>query len=241
MKRCSSKQIEASLKQRILSGQMRPGSKLPSEEGLRKEFRASRTAVREAIRQLQGGGLVATVNGSGSFVSAGQLDQVFSAFSAYSLLIDDGEAICDLLELRLAIEGAAAARVAGQSNSAAVAAIERHLMAMEQAVLIEEFAIRDIEFHMELLRVSGNQLFAMLGKAMRDRYVRLAIDSYRSDKEQQREVTFQEHTHIMNAIREGKPTAARDAMRRHITQAKLRWERVNSKEADKVDMRESKK
>lgn len=236
MKRCSSKQIEESLKQRILSGQMRPGTKLPSEEGLRKEFCASRTAVREAIRQLQGGGLVATVNGSGSYVSSGQLDHVFSAFSAYSLLIDDRTAIRDLLELRQAIEGAASARVADQKKPTALEALEQRLSAMEQAVLIEEFAIRDIDFHMELLRVSGNQLFAMLGKAMRDRYVRFAIDSYRSDKSM-RDSTLLEHKHILNAIKEGKPTAARNAMRRHITQAKLRWERWHSEEADRADIR----
>src|SRR6476469_826285 len=82
-------QVESYLQDRILSGEWPTGFKLPSEAGLRKQFGASRTVIREAIRRLQGRGLLKTVNGSGSYVSGGQLEHVSQALNAYSMLTSD--------------------------------------------------------------------------------------------------------------------------------------------------------
>src|SRR6476661_11228556 len=106
----ASYQIESYLQDRILSGEWPTGFKLPSEAGLRKQFGASRTVIREAIRRLQGRGLLKTVNGSGSYVSGGQLEHVSQALNAYYMLTsDDDKTFGELLELRMAIEGDAAA------------------------------------------------------------------------------------------------------------------------------------
>ena len=222
----ASQHIEESLQRQILSGVLEPGAKLPSEQALCRQYQASRTAVREAIGQLKGCGLVETVNGSGSFVSRGRLENVFSALNAYSVLVTDGDAFADLLDLRMAIEGESAARVAEAGAAGEQrAALEKKLLAMRRVRLIEEFALLDIDFHMELLRASGNRLFAMLGDALRDRYARYVIDSYR-ELEVDREDTLEEHQQIMDAIGEGNGLAARESARRHIAQSRVRWEKL---------------
>src|SRR3984893_6742911 len=102
----ASHQIEIYLEERILSGDWPSDHKLPSEAGLRKQFGASRTAVREAIRRLQGRGLLKTINGSGSYVSGGRLEHVSQALNAYSMLAsDDDKTFGELLERRMAMEG----------------------------------------------------------------------------------------------------------------------------------------
>src|SRR3954454_5442533 len=88
-------QIEAYLQDRILSGEWPTGFKLPSEAGLQKQFGASRTVIREAIRRLQGRVLLKTVNGRGSYVSGGQLEHVSQALNAYSILMADDETFGD--------------------------------------------------------------------------------------------------------------------------------------------------
>jgi GntR family transcriptional regulator, transcriptional repressor for pyruvate dehydrogenase complex len=221
--------IETYLQQRILSGEWPSDFKLPSEAGLRQQFGASRTAVREAIRRLQGRGLLKTINGSGSYVAGGRLENVSQALNDYSVLVAGDKTFGDLLELRMAIEGDAAAKVAGNRSSDDWQRLEGRLAAMDACRLMEEFAILDIEFHMEMLRLSGNELFVSLGTALRDRYVRFAIDSYR-EGDRLRTDTMKEHRQIVQAVMSGNPAAAREAARQHVCQARGRWESVHEGE-----------
>ncbi len=62
-------QIEANLRQRILSNQLVAGNKLPSEAELEVEFGVSRITVRQALAALHTSGLIEKVNGRGSFVT----------------------------------------------------------------------------------------------------------------------------------------------------------------------------
>jgi GntR family transcriptional repressor for pyruvate dehydrogenase complex len=228
----ASHQIETYLQERILSGEWPSDHKLPSEAGLRKQFGASRTAVREAIRRLQGRGLLKTINGSGSYVSGGRLEHVSQALNDYSVLVAGDKTFGDLLELRMAIEGDATAKVAMNRSSDDWQRLEDRLAAMEAARVIEEFAILDIEFHMEMLRLSGNELFVSLGTALRDRYVRFVIDSYR-EGDRLRTVTMKEHREIVQAVMSGDPAAAREAARQHVCRARGRWETVHRGESTK--------
>jgi GntR family transcriptional repressor for pyruvate dehydrogenase complex len=222
-------QIESYLQDRILSGEWPTGFKLPSEAGLQKQFGASRTVIREAIRRLQGRGLLKTVNGSGSYVSGGQLEHVSQALNAYSMLAsDDDKTFGELLELRMAIEGDAAAKVASRQLSDDWQCLDARLTAMDAAHVVEEFAILDIDFHIELLRLSRNGLFASLGKALRGRWVRLAFDAFHKG-EGLREATMVEHREIFRAIMSGDPAVAREAARKHIWLARNRWNERQSR------------
>jgi GntR family transcriptional regulator len=52
----------------IKSGQFPPGSKLPSEDQLAREFSVSRVTLREALRVLEDDGVIVRRHGSGTFV-----------------------------------------------------------------------------------------------------------------------------------------------------------------------------
>ena len=224
------RQIESYLQDRILSGEWPSGHKLPSEAGLKQQFRASRTVIREALHRLEGRGLLQTINGSGSYVSSCQLDHVSQALNTYSLLASDEKTFFDLMELRLAIEGDAAAKVAVNRSSDDWQCLEQRLATMESTYVLEEVAILDIDFHMEVLHLSGNELFASLGKALRERYVRFAIDSYKNST-RPREGTIEEHREIVRAIMTGDPSVAREAARKHVYLARSRWESVRHNDA----------
>ncbi|WP_113700002.1 GntR family transcriptional regulator [Nonomuraea lactucae] len=60
-------QISEIIRSRIVSG-LPPGSPVPSEAELQKEFGVARTTARKAIRILRDQGLVHTVRGEGTFV-----------------------------------------------------------------------------------------------------------------------------------------------------------------------------
>lgn len=63
------KRIESDLRQRILSNELTPGEKLPSESEMIGTFGVSRITVRQALSELQAAGLIEKINGKGSFVS----------------------------------------------------------------------------------------------------------------------------------------------------------------------------
>jgi GntR family transcriptional repressor for pyruvate dehydrogenase complex len=225
-----SSDMESYMLDRILSGDWPVEHRLPSEASLCGQFDVSRTAVREAIRRLQGRGLLRTINGSGTYVASSQLEHVSQALNAYSTLAQDNKSFLELLELRMAIEGDAAAKVAAVRDADALKEIDAHMERMTATNLIEEFAILDIDFHMTLLRLSGNELFHSLGGALRDRYVRFAIEAYQriSDSKSR---TLKEHRDIVEAIRQGDPAAAREQARLHVWRARSRWEEEGLKGA----------
>ena len=63
------RQIAEELRLRIDSGQLEPGSQLPTEDELMEQHHASRNTVRGAINQLAISGLVITLHGKGTFVA----------------------------------------------------------------------------------------------------------------------------------------------------------------------------
>lgn len=62
--------ISANLRQKIESGSLAPGAKLPSESQLERDFKVSRTTVRRALSELETEGLIATDGLRGRFVLA---------------------------------------------------------------------------------------------------------------------------------------------------------------------------
>lgn len=62
-------QVRNALRAAILSGELAPGGRLPSESELSRVHGVSRITVRQALADLQASGLVRTINGRGSFVS----------------------------------------------------------------------------------------------------------------------------------------------------------------------------
>lgn len=64
------RQLLQLLRQQILSGELAPGERLPTEEELLQHYGLSRGTVRKALEQLAAEGLVSTVQGSGTYVSA---------------------------------------------------------------------------------------------------------------------------------------------------------------------------
>ncbi|MES2999829.1 MAG: histidine utilization repressor [Pseudomonadota bacterium] len=69
-------QVKAWIKQRIASGEWRPGDPVPSESAFMQQFEVSRMTVNRALRELANEGLVTRIQGSGTRVA--QLHRISS-------------------------------------------------------------------------------------------------------------------------------------------------------------------
>lgn len=77
--------IADQLKTWITSGQIQPGTRLPTEEELCKHFQVSRTTLREAIQMLRVSGLLKVTPGRGSYVQMPDMQQALADFAIFSL------------------------------------------------------------------------------------------------------------------------------------------------------------
>lgn len=64
------KQIGQHIRDRIVSGQLRPADRIPSEQELMDEFKVSKITVKNALTELADEGLVVRIQGKGTFVAA---------------------------------------------------------------------------------------------------------------------------------------------------------------------------
>ena len=62
-------QVEADIKNRILSKQYMPGDKLPTENELSDQYNVSKITIRKAIQNLSDEGYVNKVQGKGTFIN----------------------------------------------------------------------------------------------------------------------------------------------------------------------------
>ena len=75
-------QIEEDLKKMILSEEIMPGDRLPSENVLAQQYSVSRQTVRKALADLENEGYVYAVHGSGTFCSvASRLQRLPQTFT----------------------------------------------------------------------------------------------------------------------------------------------------------------
>ncbi|WP_094604103.1 HTH-type transcriptional repressor NagR [Sporomusa silvacetica DSM 10669] len=68
-------QLATILEKKILTGQLKAGESLPSENDLGREYELSRTTVRKCLSLLAERGLISTQQGKGTFVSRPSLDR----------------------------------------------------------------------------------------------------------------------------------------------------------------------
>lgn len=69
-------QLQAALIAEIREGGLQPGDRFPTEAVIRDRYRVSRATVRQALAELEAGGVIHRVQGLGSFVAAPKIRHV---------------------------------------------------------------------------------------------------------------------------------------------------------------------
>lgn len=226
-------QLVRRLTERIQSGELRPGDRLPTESELVRAHGVSRTVVREAMSRLNAQGLVETQHGRGSFVLASPSTIPFSVDPSRVRSVDE---LAELLELRIGVETEAAALAAARADSAGIAAVGRALAHFVEAAGRPSDSVKaDFEFHRSIAAASGNryllQLLDSLGRtAIATPRARLAVAADAAEPEggavaAHHRLVAVEHATIHDAIARRDATDARAAMRVHLANSRQRLTR----------------
>lgn len=206
----------------IIDGKLPEGERLPSETRLCGLYGVSRPVVREAIFRLQADGLVHTRHGAGTYVAKRPRDE-FLRLAPIGGMAD----LMRCYELRIALEGEAAALAALRQQPETMAGIDDALQALDKAVAAHEIGVEaDQLFHVAVARATQNQLFIQSLDALSAHIfagMHVARSLTLAATSPQRLLAVQaEHQSIADAIRARNAEAAREAMRTHIDNARGR-------------------
>lgn len=212
-------QIANALREEISTGALLAGSRLPTERELCIQFRASRSAVREAISKLKYDGMVETRQGSGAYVAASGPG---SSFRIDLGALRNRKELQQVFELRITMESAAAAMAATRRTQKHLRQIQRALDAMNEAIVQGQDAVpSDTSFHLAIAEATGNEYFKDFMAFLEGR-LRRSIAASRTELERDtgraRDV-HAEHLAIYRAIESRDPERARAAALLHLNHA----------------------
>jgi DNA-binding FadR family transcriptional regulator len=204
----------------IVTGVYSKQNPFPVEAELCRQYGASRSVLREAVKMLTAKGLLGARPRQGTWVEPEEkwnlldpdilgwlLERKFSP----ALLIE-------FSEIRLAVEpGAAAlaARVGGPAEKAAVRSAIERMQAAERGD--DDPLESDIAFHVAVLRATMNRFYAQL-TGLTATALRFSIRTTNRYKGVQL-ASVADHKKVADAILAGKPAVAAEAMRKLIQEA----------------------
>ena len=147
------------LKNFIVSGELGPGGRLPSERALSEALGVGRYSVREALKILEAVGLVESRPGDGTFLATRTGEQ-FGRILGMSLAAWGG-AIIEILDAREMIEVEAARAAAERATEQDLLNLSHELERMRlgaQQMDIPEYLSADMEFHRRIAEASHNAI-----------------------------------------------------------------------------------
>lgn len=210
----------------IILTDMAPGMSLPSEAELATRHDVSRLTIREAVKLLEGRGLLALARGRKAVVR--QPDGAAFADFLTSVIRYDPKGLFDLIEVRLSLEVQSATLAAKRATRAGIAAIESELQGMrdmlgppghEMSYEQERgFHTHDVGFHEAVALASGNRVLGFLFEAMAQPLREGFFISRRGHEHRGHTLadTVIAHQRILDCIRDGNGRAAGEAMRVHL-------------------------
>lgn len=208
-----------SIRQLIVSGQVSPGSRLPSEKVLSVRLGLSRSSLREAVRALSLLRVLDVRHGDGTYVSSLRPDLLVGVLESAVDLLQDAT-LLEVFELRRVLEPAGTEAAAGRISVAELTAVEGCLRAMEGLSDPEEFVEVDMEFHDRLVRAGGNDTLAALARSFSVRTARVRVWRLAA-VEGVVDWTCVQHEAIFRAVAAGDGALARAAATVHVAEAEF--------------------
>jgi GntR family transcriptional repressor for pyruvate dehydrogenase complex len=212
-------EVAGQIRSAILDRTLPSGEKLPSERELARQFGVSRASVREALRHLQAEGLLTPRGRTSPLQSAGSEQAALRFRQALTHVAQlQGVSLGDLVELRVAIEGAALLRAAASPVSAHLDEARAALAVMERdEASAEEFRLADVAFHVALVAAAGNQALLLVMQAVKDA-IRAHLDDQLSPRAlaKLRPRIVAEHRAMLRSVDRGAGDAAGALLRRHL-------------------------
>jgi DNA-binding GntR family transcriptional regulator len=197
-------EIAANIRARIMSGEFAIGTPL-RQAALAEEFGVSRTPIREALRQLQNGGLIEVLPNRGAVIRVPTPWEVREAY-----------------EVRAELEGMAARRAAERITRGQLRTLSESNEVLRGALNVagspDTQAAND-SFHTIICAAAGNEWLTAMVARINESFPRNVSSLALAGNERHRQENVTEHDEIIAAFEAGDPARARESMHAHIMSA----------------------
>ncbi len=208
----------------IQSGNLQPGSQLPSQRDLSEAFGSGRSSVREALQALAGMNMVRTYPGKGTFVTeaAQNLPRRQPADVVSSAL--ERTMRGHLVEARVVVEGAivqlAAEKLVPESVPAIQTALDEYVQHTRDPGRCTEWETHD-RLHVSLAEATGNPLLPrvveylldLIPRGVRDRQI---LEADHAETERHFEIERRLHRELCEAVMARDPSLAQESLARQM-------------------------
>ncbi len=152
------------VKKEILTGNLKPGDRLPGEREMAEQLGISRNSVREGLRILENMGVTTSQHGAGHYVSLcfdEPMTETLSLIYTMKGLVRD-----DLTQFRYCLEREAMYLAMSNASERQKRQIEEHLDALLRAQTEKDRYVHDMALHMTLIEASGNDYLITAYRAL---------------------------------------------------------------------------
>jgi DNA-binding FadR family transcriptional regulator len=207
------------LRGKILSGELAPGERLPTEPELSELHGVSRSTVREALRVLSSQNLVETARGvtGGTFVARPKADNIsdYLTTSLGMLTVHDEVGVDALLEVRDLLEVPAAGLAAHRADPQTLELLRETLVDPAQTGL-DQIQDANHRFHALLVQAAGNPLLNAVANPVFGVLVSRGVREPVVDAPYWQAVV-DEHRAILEAVEAGDQERAEHLMADHLS------------------------
>lgn len=194
------------IKKMIVSGELKPGQRLPKEGELASRLGLSRSSLREAVRALSFVRILDVRQGDGTYVTSLTPELLLEAVS-FVVDFHQDDSVLNFLQVRRIVEPAATALAARLAGTAEIEALQEFLGPGVAGLAPAEFVEVDREFHRSVVALCGNPVLVSLldsiaGPTHRARVWRGVTDPVAAER------TLAEHRGIVDALRGHDPDLA---------------------------------
>jgi DNA-binding FadR family transcriptional regulator len=214
-RRSTAAEVLHAITQAIEQGEYGVGTLLPAERQLATQFGVSRVVVREAAKKLEQRGLISIRQGVGVRVVNNRSRPIQDSF--YASVPEEKTRLRQCAQARVLIEPELAALATQNPRRAEFlprlhAAQER----LRDEADVAQAALHDIAFHEVIAEMAGNKVLALMLASVAE-LGRLSREHTLKEYGVRRAYDF--HETIIAAIATGDASAARQAMKTHLTAA----------------------
>jgi GntR family transcriptional repressor for pyruvate dehydrogenase complex len=200
----------------IVSGKLKHGDRLPSQDRLAEQFGVSRNTIREAINKLTVLGLLSAKQGVGTIINISSPSGYIASLSDHLIL--QPSTVREFMEARAVIEMSTVRLAVMRADSGALAEIEENVRKQKEAIRtgkIEAFIKLDVEFHFCLARASGNKVLLQFLSAVTELLSRFIKEVALLPHATRNALNF--HTEIFKFIHDRDADSAERKLFEHLT------------------------
>lgn len=197
----------------VVSGNWKPGERIPPERELCQQLGIARTSLREALKGMELVGMLDSRVGDGTFVCP--RSEFLSRPLLWAFTGTDHEELQEIMEARTIIEENLAGLAAKRGSSEDIEAIGRAVQLMRDSIARGDSILdADMAFHMAVSAAAHNDVMRNAVHLLRN-LLRQWLQ-YKLLIPNIPESVLKRHVTIYRAISARKPNAARAAMRLHL-------------------------